>query len=143
MRWKPITFELPNMRTFKSAKSMFLVGSFAFWALSAAPGVGLSQDPAAPAAEPPAAAAPATEPPAAAPAPTPAPVAEPPAPAAPAPAPAAPVAPVAPAPVVYQSLAVFPPLIKISAQNDLQHIVAVATRADGITVDVTDQVQWK
>jgi hypothetical protein len=34
-------------------------------------------------------------------------------------------------------------LIKISAQNDLQHIVAVATRADGITVDVTDQVQWK
>ena len=52
-------------------------------------------------------------------------------------------APAAPAPAVYKSLAVFPPAIKISAQNDLQHIVAVATRADGITVDVSDQVQWR
>jgi len=64
-----------------------------------------------------------------------------PAPAEPAPAPAP--APAVAAPVVYQSLSVYPPSIKISAQNDLQHIVAVATRADGITVDVTDQVQWK
>ena len=49
----------------------------------------------------------------------------------------------APAPVSYTSLVVYPPSIKISAQNDLQHIVAVATRSDGITVDVSDQVQWK
>ncbi|MBU6387129.1 MAG: hypothetical protein KGS49_14410, partial [Planctomycetes bacterium] len=49
----------------------------------------------------------------------------------------------APAAVSYKSLVVYPPSIKISAQNDLQHIVAVATRSDGITVDVSDQVQWK
>ena len=69
-----------------------------------------------------------------APAATPSPSAEP----APAGAPAQ-----APAAVSYKSLVVYPPSIKISAQNDLQHIVAVATRSDGITVDVSDQVQWK
>ena len=77
-----------------------------------------AQDPA-PAANP----APATDP-----APTPAPT--------PAPAPA-------PAAVAYKSLAVYPPAIKISASNDLQHVIAVATRSDGITIDVSDQVQWK
>ena len=59
-------------------------------------------------------------------------------PATPAPAPAP-----APAPTTYKSLVVYPPAIKISAKTDSQHIVAVATRADGITVDVSDQVQWK
>ena len=67
---------------------------------------------------------------------------EPPAPQAQEPAPAQAQEP-APAPVSYTSLVVYPPSIKISAQNDLQHIVAVATRSDGITVDVSDQVQWK
>ncbi|MFM8400509.1 MAG: cell surface protein, partial [Pirellula sp.] len=61
------------------------------------------------------------------------------APPTPAPAPAAPAA----APIAFKSLVVYPPAIKISAANDLQHISAVATRADGITVDVSDQVQWK
>ena len=117
------------MRTFYFAKSIFLTGSLALWALGACPWVVLGQEPAAPA---PAATEPAPAAPAA---PAPAPAATEPAPATPAPAVAA--------PVVYQSLSVYPPLIKISAQNDLQHIVAVATRADGITVDVTDQVQWK
>lgn len=43
----------------------------------------------------------------------------------------------------FQSLAVYPPAIKISSQSDTQHFIAVATRADGITVDVSDQVQWR
>jgi hypothetical protein len=47
------------------------------------------------------------------------------------------------APVTWQSLAVYPPAIRISAQNDTQHFIAVATRTDGITVDVSDQVQWR
>lgn len=63
--------------------------------------------------------------------------------AAPAPQEPAPAAAPAPAAVTYKSLVVYPPVIKISAQNDLQHIMAVATRSDGITVDVSDQVQWK
>ncbi|MFM8264149.1 MAG: hypothetical protein ACKN9S_17860, partial [Pirellula sp.] len=61
------------------------------------------------------------------------------APPTPAPAPTAPAA----APIAFKSLVVYPPAIKISAANDLQHISAVATRADGITVDVSDRVQWK
>ncbi len=48
----------------------------------------------------------------------------------------------APAASAWQSLAVFPPINRISAQSDSQHIIAVATRSDGITADVTDQVQW-
>ena len=102
------------MRTLRFTRTSLLLGALAFgW-----PAVGSlpisAQDPA-PAANP----APATDP-----APTPA----------PAPAPAA---------VAYKSLAVYPPAIKISASNDLQHVIAVATRSDGITIDVSDQVQWK
>ena len=58
-----------------------------------------------------------------------------------APAPAAAPAPSA-APASYKSLTVFPPAIKISAQTDSQRFMAMAVRSDGITVDVTDQVQW-
>lgn len=106
------------MRTLRFTRTSLLLGALAFgW-----PAVGSlpisAQDPA-PAANP----APATDP-----APTPAPT--------PAPAPA-------PAAVAYKSLAVYPPAIKISASNDLQHVIAVATRSDGITIDVSDQVQWK
>jgi len=102
------------MRTLRFTRTSLLLGALAFgW-----PAVGSlpisAQDPA-PAANP----APATDP-----APTPA----------PAPAPAA---------VAYKSLAVYPPAIKISASNDLQHVIAVAIRSDGITIDVSDQVQWK
>ena len=50
----------------------------------------------------------------------------------------------APAPAAtYKSLTVYPPVIKISAQNDSQRFMAMATRTDGITVDVTEQVEWK
>jgi hypothetical protein len=87
--------------------------------------IGRAQEPA------PAPAAPAPAGPDAAPAATPAPAAAP-----------APVA--APAvPVAWQSLAVYPPAIRISAQNDTQHVIAIATRADGISVDVSDQIQWR
>ena len=47
------------------------------------------------------------------------------------------------APATWQSLAIYPPLIKLSAKSDSQHIIAVATRSDGITQDVTDQTEWK
>lgn len=59
-------------------------------------------------------------------------------------APVAPTpAPVAAAPAAnWQSIAIYPPVIKISAKTDSQHIIAVASRADGITQDITSQVQW-
>jgi hypothetical protein len=43
---------------------------------------------------------------------------------------------------VWQSLAIYPPNIKLSAKSDSQHLIAVATRSDGITLDVTEQVAW-
>jgi hypothetical protein len=46
------------------------------------------------------------------------------------------------APASWTSLAVYPPTIKFSAQNDSQHVIAVALRSDGVTQDVTDQVEW-
>ncbi len=42
----------------------------------------------------------------------------------------------------WQAITLYPPSIKLSAKNDSQHVIAVATRSDGITSDVTDQVQW-
>ena len=42
----------------------------------------------------------------------------------------------------WQSLSVYPPNIKLSAKSDTQHVALVATRSDGITLDVTDQAQW-
>lgn len=53
---------------------------------------------------------------------------------------AAPVAPVVAA--TWQTLTIYPPVVKLSAQSDNQHVIAVATRSDGITQDVTEQVQW-
>ena len=47
------------------------------------------------------------------------------------------------APATWQSLAIYPPAIKLSAKADSQHLIAVATRSDGITQDVTEQTQWK
>ena len=40
-------------------------------------------------------------------------------------------------------LEVFPPDVNLSNAADIQRIVAVATRADGVTLDVTSQVQMK
>ena len=42
----------------------------------------------------------------------------------------------------WKSLAIYPPTIKLSAKSDNQHVIAVATRADGITQDVTDLAEW-
>ena len=47
------------------------------------------------------------------------------------------------APVAWQSLAIYPPTINLSAKSDLQHVIAVATRSDGISQDVTEQAEWK
>jgi hypothetical protein len=43
----------------------------------------------------------------------------------------------------WSSFSVYPAEIRISSQSDAQHVVAVATRADGITLDVSDQVAWR
>jgi hypothetical protein len=40
------------------------------------------------------------------------------------------------------SLAVYPPEISLSRADDSQGVIAVATRADGVTVDVTHEVGW-
>lgn len=97
----------------------------------------VGQEPAAPAAVPatppvsPEAAVPPPAAPAATPAPTPA-------------VPPVPATAVVPAPVAaWQSLAIYPPVIKLSAKSDSQHVIAVATRSDGITQDVTEQAEWK
>lgn len=42
----------------------------------------------------------------------------------------------------WQSLHVYPPVVKLTAKSDSQHLIAVAMRSDGITLDVTDQVAW-
>ncbi len=47
------------------------------------------------------------------------------------------------APTTWQSLAIYPPAINLSAKSDSQHVIAVATRSDGITQDVTEQTEWK
>ncbi|XZE42685.1 DUF1549 domain-containing protein [Pirellulaceae bacterium SH467] len=74
--------------------------------------------------------------------PAPAPTPEAPAPAAvPAAAPA-PAAAAAPQPA-WKSIAVYPPVIKLSAKSDTQHVIAVATREDGVTQDVTRLAEWK
>lgn len=43
----------------------------------------------------------------------------------------------------WSAFTVYPSDIKISSQSDSQHVIAVATRPDGITVDVSDQVAWR
>ncbi len=40
-------------------------------------------------------------------------------------------------------LDVYPPNIELSTRRDMQRVIAVATRTDGVTVDVTDKVAWK
>jgi hypothetical protein len=42
----------------------------------------------------------------------------------------------------WESLTVYPPEIKLHTAADYQNVIAVAKRADGVTLDVTDQVQW-
>ncbi len=40
------------------------------------------------------------------------------------------------------SLTVYPPQISLDNGDDYQNVIAVATRADGVTLDVTDSVAW-
>lgn len=42
----------------------------------------------------------------------------------------------------WSGLAVYPPEVKLNTAADFQNVIAVATRGDGITLDVTDKVQW-
>ena len=41
----------------------------------------------------------------------------------------------------WTSLAVYPPQVSLSTANDYQNLVVVATRADGVTADVTSQAE--
>lgn len=43
----------------------------------------------------------------------------------------------------WKSIAVYPPVIKLSAKSDSQHVIVVATREDGVTQDVTQAAEWK
>lgn len=61
-------------------------------------------------------------------------------PAEPAPAADEPLA--AEAPVEPPQYAVYPPEIQLDSARDFQSFVAVLTRPDGVTVDISDQVQW-
>jgi hypothetical protein len=40
------------------------------------------------------------------------------------------------------SLAIYPPDVSLSRADDYQNVIAVATRGDGVTIDVTHEVQW-
>lgn len=48
---------------------------------------------------------------------------------------------VAPTPQ-WKTLNVYPQDVKLSSKSDSQHIIAVATREDGVTRDVTDEATW-
>lgn len=43
----------------------------------------------------------------------------------------------------YTSLSIYPPVVMLNHASDYQSVVAVATRDDGVTVDVTTQVEWQ
>jgi hypothetical protein len=42
----------------------------------------------------------------------------------------------------YASVAIYPPEVVLDHGDDYQGVMAVATRADGVTLDVTDKVTW-
>lgn len=43
---------------------------------------------------------------------------------------------------IFKELALYPQEVKLQGQADFQGVVVVATREDGVTVDVSEQVQW-
>ena len=43
----------------------------------------------------------------------------------------------------WESLQIYPPQIELSGAQDYQSVIAVAERSDGVTVDVTERVQWR
>lgn len=44
--------------------------------------------------------------------------------------------------VSWESLTIYPAEIKLNTAADFQNVIAVASRSDGITLDVTDKVEW-
>ncbi len=42
----------------------------------------------------------------------------------------------------WQSIQIYPPSILLTGKTDIQHVIAVATRSDGITRNITDEVRW-
>jgi hypothetical protein len=47
------------------------------------------------------------------------------------------------APSDFVELAVYPPQVALAGAADRQRVIAVATRADGVTLDVTHEVDWE
>jgi hypothetical protein len=43
----------------------------------------------------------------------------------------------------FEAIAIYPPEILLDHAADRQHVMVVARRSDGITKDITDQVQWQ
>jgi hypothetical protein len=50
--------------------------------------------------------------------------------------------PAKPDPSAWESLAIYPSAIHLATSADLQHVIVVATRKDGITKDVTNEVEY-
>ena len=46
-------------------------------------------------------------------------------------------------PTATNDFVVYPPSVELSGSADFQNVLAIQTRADGITVDATDSVQWE
>ncbi len=46
-------------------------------------------------------------------------------------------------PTQFVSLALYPPQISLNHADDFQQVIAVATRADGVTLDVTQLASWQ
>ena len=43
---------------------------------------------------------------------------------------------------VWESIAVYPADIHLATTTDLQHVVVVATRSDGVTLDITEKAKF-
>lgn len=44
--------------------------------------------------------------------------------------------------VRWERINIYPPEIKLEGKNDIQNLIVVATRSDGVTHHVSDEVQW-
>ncbi len=42
----------------------------------------------------------------------------------------------------WETLSIYPPSVQLATSADFQNVIAVARRDDGVTLDVTDQVEW-
>lgn len=48
-----------------------------------------------------------------------------------------------PSPTRFVELVIYPPQITLSHADDFQQVIAVATQADGLTIDVTELASWR